>query len=110
MGNKECGTDVSYTSMEFQWNPFLERSQEDENIVVLTLIKCLALLSNPRVVWRELSAPTGTRSLRFSRQLLKCALRFFSNSLWVDLKQKQKLVTSTLEAVYFTKMSPSIII
>ena len=52
----------------------------------VTLMKCFALLSRPRVVWRELSAPTGTKSLRFSRQLLKCALRFFSSSLWVDLK------------------------
>ena len=55
-------------------------------VLIFTLMKCFALLSSPRVVWRELSAPTGTKSLRFSRQLLKCALRFFSNSLWVDLK------------------------
>ena len=54
----------------------------------LTLIKCLALLSSPRVVWRELSAPTGTRSFRFSRQLLRWARRFFSSSLWVDLVRK----------------------
>ena len=54
----------------------------------LTLIKCLALLSSPRVVWRELSAPTGTRSFRFSRQLLRWARRFFSSSLWVDLLRK----------------------
>ena len=54
----------------------------------LTLIKCLALLRSPRVVWRELSAPTGTKSFRFSRQLLRWALRFFSSSLWVDLYRK----------------------
>ena len=54
----------------------------------LTLIKCLALLSSPRMVWRELSAPTGTRSFRFSRQLLRWARRFFSSSLWVDLVSK----------------------
>ena len=52
----------------------------------LTLIKCLALLRSPNVVWRELSPPTGTISFNFSRQFLKWARRFFSSSLWVDLK------------------------
>ena len=52
---------------------------------VFTLIKCLALLRSPSVVCLELSAPTGTRSFRFSRQDLRWALRFFSSSLWVDL-------------------------
>jgi len=49
------------------------------------LMKCLALLSRPRVVCRELSLPTGTISFRFSRQLLRCARLFFSSSLCVDL-------------------------
>lgn len=49
------------------------------------LIKCFALFRRPRVVCLELSAPTGTKSLRFSKQLRKCARLFFSSSLWVDL-------------------------
>ena len=54
----------------------------------ITLIKCLALLRRPSVVCLELSAPTGTKSFRFSKQLRKCARRFFSSSLCVDLKIK----------------------
>jgi len=49
------------------------------------LIKCLALLRRPRVVCRELSAPTGTKSFNFSKHVRRCARRFFSNSLCVDL-------------------------
>ena len=51
-----------------------------------TLMNSLALLRSPSVVWRELSPPTGTISFNFSRQFLRWARRFFSSSLWVDLK------------------------
>ena len=51
------------------------------------LMKCLALLSSPNVVCRELSVPTGTMSFSLSRQFLRWARRFFSNSLWVDLRR-----------------------
>jgi len=49
------------------------------------LMKILALLRSPNVVWRELSPPKGTMSFSFSRQFLRWARRFFSSSLWVDL-------------------------
>jgi len=52
-----------------------------------TLIKCLALLSSPSVVWRDVSAPRGTISFSFSRQWRRWARRFFSSSLCVDLKK-----------------------
>lgn len=39
--------------------------------MVVTLIKCLALLSSPKVVCLELSAPKGTMSFNFSRQFLR---------------------------------------
>jgi len=67
------------------------------------LIKCLALLSSPRVVWRELSAPTGTRSFRFSRQLLRWARRFFSSSLWVDLLPVAFLVEEVFSLWFFVE-------
>ena len=56
------------------------------NIFLPTLIKCLALFRSPSVVCLELSAPTGTMSFNFSRQWRRWARRFFSSSLWVDLK------------------------
>lgn len=48
-------------------------------------MKHLALFKRPRVVWRLDSAPSGTSSFKRSRHPLKCALRFFSSSLWVVL-------------------------
>lgn len=43
-------------------------------------MKCLARVSNPKVVWRADSGPSGTRSFSFSRQVLS----------WARLKIKQE--------------------
>ena len=60
-------------------------------------MKCLALFKSPRVVWRELSPPTGTISFNFSRQFLRWARRFFSSSLWVDLECEKKITSFILK-------------
>ena len=44
------------------------------NSVLLTLIKALALVKSPKVVCLEDSGPTGTMSFNFSKQCLKFAL------------------------------------
>ena len=55
-------------------------------------MKCLALFNSPSVVCLELSELSGTMSFSFSRQFLRCARRFFSSSLWVDLNDEQIII------------------
>lgn len=72
---------------------------------ILTLIKCLALFRSPSVVCLELSAPTGTMSFSFSRQWRRWARRFFSSSLWVDLKVKVEKMDFTYCKWYYNNHS-----
>ncbi|OAD53911.1 hypothetical protein WN48_08586 [Eufriesea mexicana] len=48
----------------------------EEKCTILTLIKRLALVKRPNVVCLEVSGPNGTNTFSFSRQFLRCRLRF----------------------------------